>query len=65
MQVLEKHIKTNNRDIQIQTEEFKGEPTLPLHYEVKEELSKVIKKSALIYPVTIQEQPPNDKCPQG
>ena len=65
LQVLEKHIKTYNRDLQMQTEEFKGEPTLPLHYELKKELSKFIKKSALIYPVTIQEQLSNDKYHQG
>ena len=37
IQALEKLIKTDHRDIQIQTEEFKGEPMPALHYKVREE----------------------------
>ena len=43
IQALEKLIKTDHRDIQIQTEEFKGEPILALHYKVREEQPKDFK----------------------
>ena len=36
IQALEKVNKTDHRDIQIQTEEFKGEPISALHYKVRE-----------------------------
>ena len=39
----------------MQTEEFRAEPTTPLRYEMEEEQPKVIRKTTLIYPVTIQE----------
>ena len=45
MQVLEKLIRTDHRDIQIQTEEFKGELTSALHYMVREKQSKVFKQT--------------------
>lgn len=57
--------KTDHRDIQTQTEEYDGEPILALPYKGIEELPKVFKQPTLIYPVTIQEQLPNDRYPQG
>ena len=44
LQVLEKLIKIDNKDIQTKTEEFKGEPTSLLHYKIIKEQPKVIKK---------------------
>ena len=64
IQALEKLIKTDHRDIQIQIEEFKGEPISALHYKVREEQPKVFKKPTLIYSVTLQELP-NDRFTQG
>ena len=52
VQGLEKLIKTDPRDIQNQTEEFKVEPISVLHYKVREKQSKVFKQPTLIYPVT-------------
>lgn len=47
IQDLEKLIKIDHRDIQTQTEEFKGEPTSPVHYKIREEQPKVIKQPTL------------------
>ena len=54
-------IKQNTQgDIQIQAEEFKGEAISALHFKDREEQPQVFKQSTLIYPVTLQEQLPND-----
>lgn len=53
------------KDIQIETEKFKGEPTSALHYKIKEKQSKAIKQSTLICLVTLQSQLPNDSYTQG
>ena len=45
IQALEKLIKTDHRDIQIQTEEFNGESISALHYKVREEQPNVFKKT--------------------
>lgn len=47
------------------TEEFREELATPLHYEAQGEQSKIFKISTLIYPVPIQEQPPDDRHLQG
>ena len=60
IQALEKLNKTDHRAIQIQTEKFKGEPILALHYKNREEQPKVFTQPTLIYPVTIQKFP-NDR----
>lgn len=36
---------------------FRVESTTPLHDETEQEWSKIISKQALVYPVTVQEQP--------
>lgn len=61
-QALEKH---TNKNIQTQTEKFRAELGLPLHYEIEEECPKVTRKPTSIYPVIIQEKSPNDRHPQG
>lgn len=38
---------------QAQTEEFRVEPTIPLHYETEVEQPKVIRTPTLAYPITI------------
>ena len=43
IQALEKPSKADHRDIQIQTEEFNGEPISALHYKNREEQPKVFK----------------------
>ena len=58
-QVLENFIKTDRRDIQIQTEEFKEESLSNLHFKVIEVQTNVFKQPTLIYPVTLQELPNN------
>ena len=65
IQVLEKLIKTDHRDSQIQTEKFKGEPISALSFKVTEEQPQVFKQTTLIYPVILQKQLPNDRYPQG
>lgn len=54
IQALEKLIQTDHRDIQIHTEEFKGEPTSLLHYKMTEQ-AKICTQPTLIYLVTLQE----------
>ena len=44
IQALEKLNKTDHRDTQFQTEEFKGEPIPALHYKVREKQPKVFKQ---------------------
>ena len=60
IQALEKHNKTDHRYIQIQSEEFNGEPISALHYKVREEQPKVFKQPTLIYPGTLHELPSID-----
>ena len=57
IQTLEKLNKTDHRDIQMKTVEFKGEPISVLHYKVRKEQPKVFKQPTLIYPGTLQELP--------
>ena len=64
IQALEKVNKTDHRDIQIQTEEFKGEPISALHYKVREKQPKVFKQPTLIYLLNLQKLP-SDRYPQG
>ena len=45
IQVLEKLNKTDHRDIQIQTEEFKGKPISVLHYKVRKEHLTLLKQT--------------------
>lgn len=49
------------KNIKIQKEEFRAEPTTALHYETKEEQPTVIRKPILVYPVIIQEQQADDR----
>lgn len=49
LQTIEKHIKIDNRVIQTETEEFKGEPTVPLHYKIREGVAQVVRKPTLFY----------------
>lgn len=49
----------------METEQFSTELTSPLNYETEEEQTKVVRKPTLIYPVTVQEQPPDDRHPEG
>ena len=60
LQALEKLPKTD-RDIETKAEELKGEPTSPLYWKQP----KIIKKPTLIYLVTLQEQLPSNRYPQG
>lgn len=60
LQALEKLLKTD-RDIDTKTEEFKGEPTSPLYWKQP----KLSKKPIFIYLVTLQEQLPSNRYPQG
>lgn len=60
IQVFEKLIKTDHRDTQTQTEEFKGEPISAWHHTVREEPPKAFKQPTLAYPVTLQKLP-NDR----
>ena len=53
IQTLEKLNKTDHRDIQINPEEFNGEPISVLHSMVREEQTQVFKQPTLIYPVTL------------
>ena len=53
------------KNTQTQTKEFRAESTALLHYETKEEWPTVIRTPTLIYPITIQEQSPDDRHPQG
>lgn len=57
MEALEKLTKADHRDIQIQSEEFNGEPSLLMHYKFKEDQSKITRKATLIHPGTLQEVP--------
>ena len=56
LQVLEK-LKTDHRDIHLQTQEFNGESFSTLHYMIREEQPKIFKQTTLIYPITLQELP--------
>ena len=60
IQALGRLNKTDHRDIQIQAEEFNGEPISALHYKDREEWPKAFKQPTLMYPVTMQELP-NDR----
>lgn len=64
-QPLERPTNENKKNTQTQTKEFRAEPTAPLHCETKEECPIVIRTSTLTYPITIQEQSPDDRHPQG
>lgn len=44
-------------------QEFKQEPTVPLHHETEVGCPKIIRKPALVYPVTIQ-QPGDNRYPK-
>ena len=55
IQALEKLIKTDHRDIQIQPEIFKGGLISALPYKVREKQTKDFKQPILIYPATSQE----------
>ena len=55
IKALVKLIKTDQRDIYIQTEKFKGEPISALHYKVREEQPKIFKQPSSIYLVTLHE----------
>ena len=48
IQALEKHNKTDHKDIQIHTEKFDREPMSPLHYKNREEQPKVYNQPTLI-----------------
>lgn len=61
--ILEQLFKTDHKDIQIKTEEFKGEPIPGLHFMIRGEQPKVFKQPTLISLLTLQEQMPNDKYP--
>ena len=65
IQPLEKLIKTDHRDIQIQTEKFKREPISAFYSKVRGEQPKVFKQQTLIYSVTLQKQLPNDRYSQS
>lgn len=65
IQVWERPTNGNKKNIHKQAKEFRIEPTAPLHYGTNEESPKVIKIPVLIYPVTMQEWPPDDRKPQS
>lgn len=52
------------RKILRHTEEFRAEPTTPLHYNAEEEQPTVVRTPTLIYPVTTQKQAPGDRHTQ-
>lgn len=53
------------RKIFTQIEEFRTEPTIPLHDKIEEEFPKDFRQSTLVCPVPLQEQPPDYSHPQG
>ena len=53
------------KNSQTQTDEFRAKFTTLLHCETREKWPKVIRTPTLIHPVTVQQQPPDDKHPQG
>lgn len=65
IQVWERPTNENKKNIHKQAKEFRIEPTASLHYETNEEPPKVIRTPILIYPVTMQEWPPDDRKPQS
>lgn len=52
------------KNIQTQAVKFRQEPTMPLLEKTEEERPKVVRKSTLVYPVTIQELLAHDRQPQ-
>lgn len=62
---LERQTNGTKKNTQAQTKKFTAEVTTALHYVTEEELLNVIRKPPLIYSVTIQEQPPDDRHPEG
>lgn len=64
VQSLERMTNETKKHIHTETEEFKAEPTTPLHNETEEEQPKIIRKQTLTHPTTIKEWPPDVSQPQ-
>lgn len=58
-------LRKKNKIAQTQTEESRAEFVTSLHCGMEEEQPKVIRIPTLIYPATVQQQPPDNKHSQG
>lgn len=61
IQALKRSTDYKKKNTMAQREEFREVPTTELCDQTEEEKTKVIKKLTLIFPVTMQEQPADDR----